>query len=86
MTIHRGGEMAREALVLGQDAAFTDFLNFFELTAYFAVLGAFRQEDVKALLGYYLRLLKRSDSVYHYICDRKNDFEHLEALLARLDA
>ncbi len=79
------GEASREKLVTGQDAAFTDFLNFFELTAYFAVLGAFKQEDVMALLGYYLRVLKRSGPVYRYICDRRNDFEHLQGLLAKLE-
>ena len=78
-------EAARAAMVAEQPAAFTDFLNFFELIAYFRTLGAYTEEDVKALQGYYLRLLRRSKSVHRYICDRRNDFEHLQALLARLD-
>ena len=79
-------ETAREKMVAEQPAAFTDFLNFFELIAYFRTLGAYTEGDVKALLGYYLRLLKRSKCVYRYICDRRNDFEHLQALLARLES
>jgi hypothetical protein len=79
------GEATREAMVAEQPAAFTDFLNFFELIAYFRTLGAYTEDDVKALLGYYLRLLKRSRCIYRYICDRKNDFEHLQALLGRLE-
>jgi hypothetical protein len=79
------GETTREAMVAEQPAAFTDFLNFFELIAYFKILGAYKEDDVKALLGYYLRLLRRSRSVYRYICDRKNDFENLQALLAKIE-
>ncbi len=80
------GETLREAMVADQTAAFTDFLNFFELIAYFRTLGAYKEDDVRALLGYYLRLLKRSRSVYRYICDRRNDFENLQALLARIES
>ena len=79
------GEERREAMVAEQPAAFTDFLNFFELIAYFRTLGAYTESDVNALLGYYLRLLKRSRCIYRYICDRRNDFEHLQALLGRLE-
>ncbi len=80
------GEAAREAMVAapGPGPDLINFLNFFELVAYFETLGAYQQKDVEALLGYYLRLLKRSGSVYRYICDQQNDFEHLNALLAKL--
>ena len=82
------GHATREAMVAspGPGPDLINFLNFFELVAYFVELGAYRQKDIEALLGYYLRLLKRSGPVYHYICDQKNDFEHLNALLAKLDA
>jgi hypothetical protein len=36
----------------------TRFLNFFELVAYFQKRRIISIEDVKALLGYYLRLLQ----------------------------
>ncbi len=67
------GYAAREAMVAppGPGPDLINFLNFFELVAYFEKLHAYRQKDIKALLGYYLRLLKRSGPVYHYICDQK---------------
>ncbi|MGI4757397.1 MAG: hypothetical protein ACRYGF_11195 [Janthinobacterium lividum] len=81
------GYATREAMVAppGPGPDLINFLNFFELVAYFTTLKAYQQNDIEALLGYYLRLLRRSGPVYRYICDKKNDFEHLNELLAKLD-
>jgi len=79
-----GGEAARESLVKSEAESFTDFLNFFELTSYFVTLKTFEMADLNALLGYYLRLLKSSPSVYSYICNETKGFENLKALLDTL--
>ena len=73
-------ELAR-ALVSEESSDFTDFLNFFELAAYMRKRGNLSSEDVEALLGYYLQILKTNTVVYGYICAEKNGFEHLKKLL-----
>jgi hypothetical protein len=68
--------------VMQESMDFTDFLNFFELIAYFAESGALDREDADALLGYYLDLLTRNEVVYPYIRKQEKSFENLSRLLA----
>jgi hypothetical protein len=67
--------------VTEEPEAFTDFLNYFELVAYLHKRGNLSTEDVKALLGYYLDLLKNNQGIRDYIRDRKHGFEELNGLL-----
>ena len=60
---------------------FTDFLNFFELIAYFRSSKTLRHRDVQALLGYYLDLMKNDLAISAYIGKKSTTFEHLNALL-----
>ena len=79
-------KLRRDALVLplGPSEALINFLNWFELIAYLQEIGIYKEKDIKALFGYYLRLLKHSGPVYTYICDSKSDFQHLKELLGKL--
>lgn len=55
-------ESEREKLVTEEPENFIEFLNFFELAAYFVELRTFKRKDLDALLGYYLQLLRSSAS------------------------
>ena len=65
---------------------FTDFLNFFELVAYFKSIETLANEDVEALLGYYLDRLSRKVVVRKYVRDSSHGFEHLRRLLTEREA
>ena len=78
-----GGPASRKALVAEpeRESDLVDFLNSFELVAYIAKLEGYKKDDVEAVLGYYLRLLKQPGPVYDYICEKKYSFENLKAFL-----
>ena len=59
------------------------FLNFFELVAYYSRRNVLRQEDVDALLGYYLDRLCRHAEVVKYVKSQQTSFEHLSWLLGK---
>lgn len=57
-------------------------LNFFELIAYFEKQGILSIEDVRALLGYYLDLLRTKD-IRAYL--RENSYGELDRLLGIIE-
>jgi len=59
-------------------------LNFFELVAYLENCGNISLEDVKALLGYYLKLFSKLPDIRAYIGDPEKGFEHLDRLLDKI--
>jgi len=59
------------------------FLNFFELVAYFEVTGQLKPEDVDALLGYYLGCFRHHFALCTYINKDGNSFGNLNKLLHR---
>ena len=63
----------------------TDFLNFFELISYFQCCGTLLSDDVEALLGYYLHLLKGNPALFGYIGKSSTSFEYLNGVLLKLD-
>jgi hypothetical protein len=67
--------------VAAETEELTGFLNFFELIAYFEVCKTLRHKDVRALLGYYLDLLKAEPVLSHYIGKDDKSFENLKKLL-----
>ncbi len=71
--------IARESNELAQ------FLNFFELVAYFEVTGQLKPEDVDALLGYYLGCFRHHFALCAYIRKEGNSFGNLNKLLDRRD-
>jgi len=80
------GDHTREQLqtaIREESQELTDFLNFFELVAYFEANDTLRSNDVQALLGYYLDLLKADSEVLHYVTSDGKSFEYLSGLLGR---
>lgn len=72
--------------VAEQSAAFTDFLNFFELVAYLTEIDTLTTDDTEALLGYYLDKLVEAPAVWGYVRRSSTGFENLRRLLAERDA
>ena len=72
-----------ERLVSSESADFTDFLNFFELAAYFESCGTLSVEAVEAVLGYYLNLLDQDRRLREYVKDPQKGFEYLDRFLSR---
>ena len=68
-------------LVEEQDARFTDYLNFFEFTAYLKACGQLSQKDVAALFDYYLRVLGKHEAVRKYVLEENNGYGYLKRLL-----
>lgn len=68
-------------VIAKETVEFTDFLNFFELIAYFAEIKTLTYADVEALLGYYLNQLQEMPVVYAYIKQESNGFENLSRYL-----
>lgn len=75
-------ECVRKA-VDDQEEEFTNFLNFFELVAYYQRHKLLTRRDVDALLGYYLDRLDRHLTVVKYVRDERTSFEHLAWLLEK---
>lgn len=67
--------------VEGEEADFTDYLNFFEHVAIFARSRQLRTDDVEASFCYYLDCLKANEDVCEYINDRDKGYENLKAYL-----
>jgi len=68
-----------------ETAELTDFLNFFELIAYFESCHTLRSDDVDALLGYYLDLIKTNGPLSTYIGKDQTSFEYLNKVVKRLE-
>jgi len=67
-----------------ETAELTDFLNFFELIAYFESCRTLRAADVDALLNYYLHLIKVNGPLLTYIGKDQTSFEYLKTLIKRV--
>ena len=67
-----------------ETAELTDFLNFFELIAYFESCKTLRRHDVDALLSYYLHLIKTNGPLSSYISKDQTSFEYLNKVIERL--
>lgn len=68
-------------IVLKEEPAFTDYLNFFEFIAFLRASRQLRDSEIEALFGYYLDCLNRHDRVKQYILNPENGFEGLAKLL-----
>lgn len=71
------------ALVRDEPAAFTDYLNFFEMVALLAETKQLSQPDVVKLFDYYLGCLKRHPDVLRYVQNKDKGFEQLSRLLGK---
>ncbi|MBB5065647.1 hypothetical protein [Granulicella mallensis] len=72
-----------DRLVSSESGEFTDFLNFFELAAYFESCGTLSAEAVEAMLGYYLNLLEENRLLRDYVKNPHKGFEYLDKLLSK---
>ena len=68
-------------IVIREDPAFTDYLNFFEFIAFLKALKQLKESEIEAIFGYYLDCLNRHDRVKHYISSAENGYEGLANLL-----
>jgi hypothetical protein len=68
-------------IVIREEPAFTDYLNFFEFIAYLKSSKQLKDSEIEALFGYYLDCLNRHDRVRRYISDPQNGYEGLANLL-----
>lgn len=69
---------------VGQEsAAFTDYLNFFELVTFLTESKQLSKADVLRLFQYYLHCLKRHTSVMKYVDDEDKGFEQLRRFLSK---
>jgi hypothetical protein len=69
-------------IVLREEPAFTDYLNFFEFIAFLKTSRQLKDSEIEALFGYYLDCLNRHDRVRQYISNPGNGYEGLARLLA----
>lgn len=68
-------------IVMREEPAFTDYLNFFEFIAFLKTSKQLKDAEIEALFGYYLDCLSRHDPVRQYIADAENGYEGLKGLL-----
>ena len=68
-------------IVIREDPAFTDYLNFFEFIAFLKTSKQLKDSEIEALFGYYLDCLNRHDRVRQYISNPENGYEGLMSLL-----
>ena len=68
-------------IVIREEPAFTDYLNFFEFIAFLKASRQLKDSEIEALFGYYLNCLKRHDRVKQYISNPENGYEGLAKLL-----
>jgi len=68
-------------IVIRQESAFTDYLNFFEFIAFLKSSKQLKDSEIEALFGYYLDCLNRHDRVRHYVSNPENGYEGLAKLL-----
>lgn len=69
-------------IVIREEPAFTDYLNFFEFIAFLKTSKQLKDSEVEVLFGYYLDCLNRHDRVKQYIANPQNGYEGLANLLA----
>jgi hypothetical protein len=69
-------------IVIREESAFTDYLNFFEFIAFLRISKQLKGSEIDALFGYYLDCLNRHDRVKRYIANPENGYEGLARLLA----
>ena len=68
-------------IVIREDPAFTDYLNFFEFIAFLKASKQLKDSEIEAIFGYYLDCLNRHDRVKQYISNAENGYEGLAGLL-----
>jgi hypothetical protein len=68
-------------IVVREESAFTDYLNFFEFIAFLKNSNQLTDSEIDALFGYYLDCLTRHDKVSQYIHNATNGYEGLVKLL-----
>jgi hypothetical protein len=68
-------------IVVREEPAFTDYLNFFEFIAFLRASRQLKDSEIEALFGYYLDCLNRHDRVKQYISNPANGYEGLNNLL-----
>jgi hypothetical protein len=68
-------------IVIREEPAFTDYLNFFEFIAFLRASKQLKDSEVEVLFGYYLDCLSRHDRVKQYIANAENGYEGLRNLL-----
>ena len=68
-------------IVIREEAAFTDYLNFFEFIAFLKASKQLKDSEIEVLFGYYLDCLNRHDRVKQYISNPENGYEGLAKLL-----
>jgi hypothetical protein len=68
-------------IVIREEPAFTDYLNFFEFIAFLQSSKQLRDSEIEALFGYYLDCLNRHDRVKQYVSNPENGYEGLAKLL-----
>ena len=68
-------------IVIREEPAFTDYLNFFEFIAFLKTSKQLKDSEIEALFGYYLDCLNRHDRVRQYISNPENGYEGLMSLL-----
>jgi hypothetical protein len=64
-------------IVIREEPAFTDYLNFFEFIAFLKTSKQLTDSEIEALFGYYLDCLTRHDRVKQYISNPDNGYEGL---------
>ena len=69
-------------IVIREEPAFTDYLNFFEFIAFLKISRQLKDSEIEALFGYYLDCLNRHDRLKRYISNSDNGYEGLAKLLA----
>jgi len=69
-------------IVLREEPAFTDYLNFFEFIAFLRSSKQLKDSEIDVLFGYYLDCLNRHDRLKTYISNPENGYEGLATLLA----
>jgi hypothetical protein len=69
-------------IVIREEPAFTDYLNFFEFISYLKTSKQLKDSEIDVLFGYYLDCLNRHDRVKRYISNPVNGYEGLAKLLA----
>lgn len=68
-------------IVIREEPAFTDYLNFFEFIAFLKTSKQLEDSEIEALFGYYLDCLNRHDRVQQYIVNAENGYEGLRNLI-----
>jgi hypothetical protein len=61
---------------------FVDYLNFFEYVSSLRKAGQLTQDEILMLFDYYLRLIRKHDSVWTFVCE--HSFENLAKLVEEL--